>query len=93
MEMLWSYMLEDYRERTRKDVYEGNRQRAEGQVITDVPVDVWLDECTPAPPGLDRSAPKYWAKDSLGLFTTAEVPSTRGEAAFVGAVLSNAIQT
>ena len=84
VEMQWSYMLQDVRDRTRKDVYEGNRQRAEGQIVVDVPIEEWLAQCAPAPAGMGSgSSPQDWEKISLELFTKSKVPSTHGETKFV----------
>ena len=90
VEMHWSYMLEDFRDRTRKNVYEGNRQRAEGHVVTDVPVDIWLAECAAPLEELEPHSPEYWEAISLGLFTEKEVPSVCGEAKFVRRTFSYA---
>ncbi|VDC07148.1 unnamed protein product [Peniophora sp. CBMAI 1063] len=86
VEMLWAYMLEDCRNRTRHDVYQGNRQRAEGQIVVGVRIADWLAQCAPLTHNSDSNMPEYWEAKSLELFTEKKVPSVHGEAKLYNAI-------
>ncbi|KZV64472.1 hypothetical protein PENSPDRAFT_757239 [Peniophora sp. CONT] len=84
------YTLVDDKELTRKDAYEANRQRAEGQIIFGISPDDFLMNCMVGSSRDDHS-PDALEDLSRELFAKENVPATHGETQFYQAIVKSGV--
>ncbi|VDC04368.1 unnamed protein product [Peniophora sp. CBMAI 1063] len=84
-----AYHMADKRDRTRKTIYEANRQRAEGLCVVTRTIEEWLEHCLPKSTYSEERSPEALKGVSVKVFQ--EVSTTRNETQFHEAIVKSGV--